>query len=345
MRKRGLIVILGFVIAFSLIQTTAAHVPLFMEGGHSLDAAVPIENPTKSWVIYSLIHEAAEPHYFYFDLPAGARIRLMLMVPIPEVAAGFRPELALMGTGLTNLSTPAAYLEIPSGAGVMILEPTTPHPEYEGFTPTSFAQLYNLDIIAPSTGRYYLAYYEPIMAGNFAIAIGYEESFSFVEWVTIPFTVLVTHLWNHQSPVGLVAPVLITLLLGFVLLFWRFPALRSKEHLLTWTGISAGLLFIASGVFLFYQMGLALLLVPVNAQIGITILFATLPIVLGVFTIRNCISSDWRHQPRQLIILFVLSLLALFLWAGWIIGPILLLITAIIPTIQLVLARRVPVPT
>jgi len=327
-------------IAFSLIQTTAAHVPLFMEGGHSLDDAVPIENPTKSWVIYSLIHEAAEPHYFYFDLPAGARIRLMLMVPVPEAAVGFRPELALMGNGLTNLSTPPAYLEIPSGAGVMILEPTTPHPEYEGFTPTAFAQLYDLDIAAPTTGRYYLAYYEPSMAGNFAIAIGYEESFSFVEWVTIPFTVLVTHLWNHQSPVGLVAPVLITLLLGFVLLFWRFPSLRSKEHLLTWTGISAGLLFIASGVFLFYQMGLALLLVPVNAQIGITLLFATLPIVLGVFAIRGCISSDWRHQPRQLIILFVLSLLALFLWAGWIIGPLLLLITTIIPTIQLLLARR-----
>ncbi len=340
MRKRGLIIILGFLIVFSLIQTTAAHVPLFMEGGHSIDEAVPIENPTKSWVIYSLIHEAAEPHYFAFDLPAGAHIRLMLMVPVLEAAIGFRPELALMGNGLTNLSTPPGYLEIPSGAQVMILEPTSPHPEYEGFTPTSFSQLYDLDIVAPTTGRYYLAYYEPNMAGNFAIAIGYEESFSFVEWVTIPFSVLVTHIWNHQTPAGLIAPVLITLLLGFLLIFWRFPALRTRAQLSSWLGITTGLLFIASGVFLFYQMGLALLLVPLNAQVAITIIFATLPIVLGVFTIRSCVSTDWQHQPRQLIILIILSLLALFLWAGWIIGPVLLLITATIPSIQLILARR-----
>jgi hypothetical protein len=345
MRKQGLIIILGVIIAFSFIQSTAAHVPLFMEGGHSLDEAVPIENPTKSWVIYSLIHEAAEPHYFYFDLPAGARIRLMLMVPIPEANIGFRPELALMGNGLTNLSTPPPYLEIPDGAEVMILEPTTPHPEYEGFTPTSFSQLYDLDIVAPTTGRYYLAYYEPNMPGNFAIAIGYEESFSFIEWVTIPFTVLVTHLWNHQTPVGLLAPVLITLLLGLSLIFWRFPDLRTKNQLLSWLGISTGLLFIASGVFVFYQMALALLLVPISGQIGITILFAALPIILGIFTIRSCVSNDWQHEPKQRVILFVLSVLALFLWAGWIIGPVLLMVTAVIPSVQLVLTHQTPAST
>lgn len=341
MRKRVLIFLLGFFITFSLIQTVAAHVPLFMEGGHTLDEAVPIENPTKSWVIYSVIHEAAEPHYFYFDLPEGVRIRLMLMVPVPEADLGFRPELALMGNGLTNLSTPPAYLEIPSGTGVMVLEPSFPHLEYEGFTPTSFARLYSLDIIAPATGRYYLAYYEPTMPGNFAIAVGYEESFTFIEWVTIPFTVITTHLWNHQTLVILFAPVLVTLILGFLLLIWRVPALRTKDQLLAWMGIVAGLLFIASGIFIFYQLVLALLQVPLNAQIGITIFFGTLPILLGIFTIRSCLSTDWTHKPRQLFLLLILGILALFLWAGWIIGPILLLITAVIPSIQLLMTRRV----
>lgn len=345
MRKRGLILLLGFILAFAFIQSATAHVPIFMEGGHSLDDAVPIENPTKSWVIYSLIHDAAEPHYFYFDLPAGARIRLMLMVPILEADQGFRPELALMGNGLTNLSVPPAYLEIPAGAGVMILEPTSPHPEYEGFTPTSFAELYDLDIVAPTTGRYYLAYYEPSGPGNFAIAIGYEETFSLLEWVTIPFTVITTHLWNHQTPAQIFAPILISLLLGFLLISWRFPTLRSKDHILTWLGITAGLLFIASGIFLFYQMTMALLLVPMNFQVGITILFGILPLVLGVLTVRSCVSTDWTHRPRQFIILVILSVLALFLWAGWIVGPILLLITVGISSVQLLLARRKPVPT
>jgi hypothetical protein len=334
------VILVGFLVAFSLIQTTAAHVPLFMVGGHSLDEAVPIENPTKSWVIYSTIDEVAEPHYFYLDMQVGERIRLMLMVPIPDGDQGFRPRLALMGDGLTNMSTPPGNLEIPSGAQVMILEPESLIPEYEGFTPTSFYVLYDLDILAPSTGHYYLAYYEPVMSGNFAIAVGYQEIFSFTEWVTVPFTVLITHLWNYQSPLTIIAPILVTLLLGFVLVFWRYQRLREDPQLLIWMGITCGLLFVASGIFLLYQMGLALLQVPVSPQIAITIIFGTIPIILGFFTIRSFVSTDWSHKPRQLILLFILAISALFLWAGWILGPILLMLTAAIASIQLLLKLR-----
>jgi hypothetical protein len=345
MRKRGLVLFLGFIVAFSLIQTVAAHVPLFMEGGHTLEEAVLIENPTKSWVIYSTIHEAAEPHYFYFEMEAGERIRLILHVPVPDGLQGFRPRLALMGNGLTNLSTPPDYLEMPNGAGVMILEPTTPHPEYEGFTPTSFYELYDLDITASTTGEYYLAYYEPTRTGNFAVAIGYQEIFTFTEWVTVPFSVLVTHLWNYQTPVTLIAPLVITLLIGYILVYWRSPALRTRDQILSWLGITAGLLFIASGMFIFYQMGVALLQVPANAQIGITIAFGLLPVLFGLFTLRSCISTEWTRNPRQLLLLFILGILALFFWAGWIFGSSLLLITAIISAIQLVLTRRMATAT
>lgn len=345
MRKRGLVLFLGFIVAFSLIQTVAAHVPLFMEGGHTLEEAVVIENPTKSWVIYSMIDEVAEPHYFYFEMQAGERIRLILHVPVPDGLQGFRPRLALMGEGLTNLSTPPDYLEIPTGVGVMILEPTTPHPEYEGFTPTSFYKLYDLDITAPTTGQYYLAYYEPTRTGNFAVAIGYQEVFTVTEWINVPFSVLVTHLWNYQSPFTLIVPVLITLLIGYVLLYWRYPALRTRDQILAWLGISAGLLFITSGVFIFYQMGIALLQVPANVQIGITIAFGLLPVLLGLFTIRSCLSAEWTRNPRQLLLLIILGILALFFWAGWILGPSLLLITAIIASIQLVVTHRMATPT
>jgi hypothetical protein len=341
MRKRGLVLFLGFIVTFALIQTVAAHVPLFMEGGHTLEEAVVIENPTKSWVIYSMIDEVAEPHYFNFEMQAGERIRLILHVPVPDGLQGFRPHLALMGNGLTNLSTPPDYLEIPSGAGVMILEPTTPHPEYEGFTPTSFYELYDLDITAPTTGEYYLAYYEPTRTGNFAVAIGYQEIFTITEWITVPFNVLVTHLWNYQAPFTLILPVLITLLIGYSLLYWRYPTLRTREQILSWLGITAGLLFIASGVFIFYQMVYALLQVPANMQIGITIAFGLLPVVLGLFTLRTCLSTEWTQKPRQLVLLFILGSLALFFWAGWILGPSVLLITTIIPSIQLLVARRI----
>ena len=344
MRRRALLVLVGFLLVFSLMQTAVAHVPLFMEGGHDLDDAVVITNPTKSWVLYSTIDEIAEPHYFYFDMHAGQHIRLILNIPVPDGARGFRPRLALMGPGLTNLSTPPVYLEIPTGAGVMILEPTTPHLEFEGFTPTAFLELYDLDLSAPTTGRYYLAYYEPTMTGNFAVAIGYEETFTFVEWVTVPLTVLITHTWNYQTPLTLLTPLLLTLLLGFLLLYWRYPILRTRNQFLTWLGLTAALLFIASGVFIFYQLVLALLQVPANLLIGVTFTFGSLPLVLGFLTLRTCLSAEWTQKPRSLIVLLILSVLALFLWAGWILGPVLVMITATLPALQLLLAHQTPAP-
>ncbi|MDO8056352.1 MAG: hypothetical protein Q6361_05775, partial [Candidatus Hermodarchaeota archaeon] len=255
-------------------------------------------------------------------------------------ARGFQPRLALMGPGLANLSTPPVYLEIPTGASVMILEPTTPHPEFEGFTPTSFLELYDLDISAPTTGRYFLAYYEPTMTGNFAVAIGYEETFTFVEWVTVPFTALITHTWNYQSPLTLLAPVLLTMLLGFLFIYLRYPLLRTRNQFLTWLGLTAGLLFIASGVFIFYQLVLALLQVPANLLIGVTIAFGSFPLILGFLTLRTCLSAEWTRKPRQLLVLIILGVLALFLWAGWILGPVLLIITATLPGLQLLFTRQ-----
>jgi len=178
------------------------------------------------------------------------------------------------------------------------------------------------------------------MPGNFAIAVGYQETFSFTEWVTVPFTVLITHLWNHQTPLTIIAPILLTLLLGFVLLLWRYPHLRTKQELITWVGITVGLLFIASGILILYQMGIALLQVPASPQIAITILFGTIPIILGLLAIRSFVSTDWQHKPHQLLLLFILAILALFLWAGWILGPILLMLASAIASIQLLLERR-----
>jgi hypothetical protein len=132
---------------------------------------------------------------------------------------------------------------------------------------------------------------------------------------------------------------------GLILLFWRYPHLHTKRQVLAWLGITAGLMFVASGVFIFYQMGLALLLVPANPQVGITLVFGTLPIIIGLLTIRNCLVPDWTQRPRQLLYLFIFSVLALFLWAGWIVTPIFLIIITLIPSIQLVIARQASTST
>ncbi|MFX1265574.1 MAG: hypothetical protein ACFFH0_09365, partial [Promethearchaeota archaeon] len=181
MNRRLLILLASIALIGLLTNSVSAHVPVAPEPGETLDTAVELVNPTKSWVVYSDLHEGEEPHYFRFQIEQEERIRLTLMIPISQDPLEFRPVMALMGPGLANEGVAPDYLETPESGGVVIVESGTPHPEYEGFTPTSFYSMANLDIVATQTGTYFLAVYEASSGGRFAIALGYIESFNIDE--------------------------------------------------------------------------------------------------------------------------------------------------------------------
>ena len=114
MKQRLFLYLTLIVSLFTLVQSATAHVPVAGEPGETLDTALEIRNPLKSWVLYDEIHEAGEPHYYTFQMKAGNRLRLILNLPAELQASTFRPNLVLIGPRIIN-STPAPnYLEIPT---------------------------------------------------------------------------------------------------------------------------------------------------------------------------------------------------------------------------------------
>jgi hypothetical protein len=329
MKGRFVLFLAMVVTTLMLVQGVAAHVPVGGEPGDSLDTALEIENPLKSWVMYHDLHEEGEAHYYTFDMEAGDRLRIILNLPAELEASAFRPILILIGPGLVNSTSAPDYLEIPQGDGYVIYDDFSLHEEYEGFTPSAFFEIHDIDTTIPETGTYYLAIYDAAEHERYALAIGYQEVFTFDEWILVAFNVITIHLWEGQNIVAILSPWIVVLLLGIIFYSRKGEEIGIENDVLTWTGIIAGLLFIGSGLALLHQMVWALLQVPANAQVVITMLFASFPILIGIATLR-ALKTGWKSDTSRILKLALVSGLAIFAWAGLLIGPTLLLLVSIV---------------
>ncbi|MFW9887910.1 MAG: hypothetical protein ACFFER_07000 [Candidatus Thorarchaeota archaeon] len=329
MRTRFVLILAVAMTTFMFVQGAAAHVPVGGEPGASLDTALEIENPLKSWVMYHELHEEGEAHYYTFEMEAGDRLRLILNLPADLESSAFRPILILIGPGLSNTTSAPDYLEMPQGSGYVIYNEHSLHQNYEGFTPSAFFEILDIDTTVPETGKYYLAIYDEAKHERYALAIGFQEEFTFDEWILVALNVITIHLWEGQNIVAILSPWLITLLLGIVFYSRKGEEIGIENDVLTWTGVISGLLFIGSGLALLFQMIWALLRVPANAQVVITMLFALCPILIGIVALR-ALKTGWKNDKSRILKITLLSGLAVFTWAGLLIGPTLLLLVSIV---------------
>ncbi len=329
MRKNALLGML-LVSLMLLVSPVLAHTPLEPGDNEELETATVVTDPTKSWAVYAELHEEGEAQYYRLDLNDGERLKAMLYIPIAE--KGFKPNLVIMGPGISSQDTVPEYVEVPDGAGVILVEAEeTAMPEYEPFTPSSYyyPAEYDLEISVP--GEYFIAVYEPDRGGRYGLAIGYREEFGVDEWLLIPLDVIDIHQWEGQPLALIIAPMLIALAAGLLTIVWL------KRHLLQrigfWLAALAGLLFIGSGFMTLAQMLIALSSATFDASAALTIVFAVLPILLGIGILKLAARDNMTAKTRSLVALFGLS--GLIVWAGVLIGPVLALLASIIPTFRM----------
>jgi len=330
MKLRVILFFLLLLALILLVQGVLAHTPLEPPfDNESLATAYGVPDPTKSWAIYAELHEGGEAQYYRLDMEQGERLRLMLFIPISE-RERFKPNLVVMGPGITSQDAPREFVEIASGVGVTVLEgQLSAEPAYEPFTPSVYYYLADLDSDVSVAGTYYVAVYEAHQGGRYGLAVGYREEFGPDEWLMIPIDVIGVHQWEGQSIGVILAPMLATLIIAFSLLIWRRPAIF--RNFFNVTGVSAGLLYLGSGAMMFAQMIWALTAAGPDFSAVLTIVFTLLPIVLGVAILRLVIKDPNRVTRRVRVSIALLGVLGLFTWAGLLIGPVLALLTSMLP--------------
>lgn len=283
-------------VALLAIPLAAAHVPLVGSEHREIDAS-------RSWAFYEEL-EQGETDVWSFDLQAGERIFILVSVPVGTTWA---PDVELTGP-----------------TGDVALDATT-RIGYEPFTPYASREIVRLDAPAPTTGRYSLVITGS--GGPYALGFGIAESFSLTEWITIPYQVLLIHLWQGQSGWLLALPYLVGLVVAF-----GYSALRNHTARAVPQVAAAGL-FLGSGLERALQLGIA------GAEGASDVLTAgTLTAILAAVSIALAWGTWRAKNPWALVALGVVSV---FLWAGLYVGSLLAISAGIA---SLALRRRAASP-
>jgi len=221
-------------------------------------------------------------------------------------------------------------VEVPAGYGHVVVNGTLKGRDYEPFTPASYYQIGKVDITVNRTATYYIAVFEPDRGGDFGIAIGYIESFTAEEWLLIPFSLISIHLWEEQPLLLVLAPLLLTIVLGPVALAWwgrrngKWPF--SPRF---WLGASVALLLIGTGAMTVLQMVMALAISENPAGGVVTAFFAAIPLALGFWALRLAYLGQSGTGARLRMAL--IGALGLLVWGGLVIGPVLAFVHSLLP--------------
>lgn len=329
MWRRSKSICVTFIMLFvgtAIISTVCAHVPLQGEG-YGLEDAVVIDDPLKSWVIYSE-YKDARPLYYKFDLLENDRLKAGLLT----IDKNFVPDLTILGPGLNSDFEEHFHdeFEIPDGYGLLHIHgEKQDKKDYEPFTPSSYYQVLDLDISVNEAGTYFLIVDSTEGSGKIGIVIGYVESFTFVEWLRVPFDVAFVHNWEGQDYLFILLPMIIIVFGGLLINGYYFKSSLNVSQLLAFLG---SLTFFGSGVIILHQMVIALLGSTVDALLFVTLIFAAFPILLGYSIIRKATKSELSFG--QEIRLLVYGLIGLFFWAGYIVGPLLVISSALIKVLK-----------
>jgi hypothetical protein len=328
--KRVILCILMAGALLLLAGSAAAHSPVPGVGeGSSPETASVVSEPLKSWAFYTELHEGREAHYFRMELTAGDRLVVNLFIPTEEKGR-FLPGVVIIGPGVPANDTPPSYVEVEAGMNAMVVNGTLPDkPGYEPFTPAAYYYLVDLDLKVTEKGTYYVAVHEPDNGGRYGIAIGYIETFTASDWILVPFNILEVRAWEGQPVTEALAPMLFTIVLGVGMLAWSRP--RVFETASGIVGTSGGLILLGSGIGMLVETMMALSRAPEAGGL-VTFLLFTLPIMaMGLAVVRMYTKAPESLNGRKRALLLVAGILGILLWGGYIVGPMMCIIAALMP--------------
>lgn len=324
--RRGWVALLVLLLCATPV---VAHVPSFPEENTTPETAIDVPNPVKSRVFYDSLH-GGQAKYYRLTVPAGERLYVETFTPRRD---GLTPSIVVMSPGIETRDSVPDGVTVPDGMGALVVEGTRPeHARYELFTPSANYHTATFEADVLRERSYLIAIYEPDnQSGPVGVTIGYEEEFSPTEYLGVAFDRIRIHLWEGQHPVSVFGPYLLTILAGIGVVGGRWRAHWENEF--PRLGLTVGgLLLVGTGVNTFVQMGLALEQTGLTLAALVTGLFILIPLGGGAWTVRLGLQADYSLPMRRRLALGLIGVLAVLTWAGFIVGPVILMGIAVLPT-------------
>ncbi|NYT01049.1 MAG: hypothetical protein GKB99_04930 [Methanocellales archaeon] len=328
-----LISLLTTALVFTLLSTALAHSPLFPDENYSPATAYQIEDPLKSWAIYTALNNPEKGDYYKFKMSSGDRIQVSVFTPKRPSNSGFLPSLALMTPGNTQKDILPAYVEVPYSYGAIVVNGIDPvQATYEPFSPGWIYETVNLNMKAPTDGIYYLVVFNnDHMTGNYGLAVGYIEEFTPIEIVMVPYNLQGVYAWEGQNRFVTLLPIILMLVIGGIILYWRSNHGKAPKGISKWLAAFAGLAFLGSAANTIYQILLTFRITGFKGEVVLTLLFVFIYLLLALFTFIYAVRNKPDLTPRRRGVLILIGIVALFSWSGLYVGPALAIFAALVP--------------
>jgi len=312
-----------------LVIPAQAHVPVSADNNHDLSTALSIEHPQKSYAIYGHLHDAGGAAYYELRMQPGDRLVLSLMnngygTPVPDMIV-MGPDIPLAQAAISPTVT------IPNGYGAVLIPGHQPlRAEYEPFSPGVISKVANYSQEITSAGTWYVAVVSPADETQYSLAVGYREEFSPLEWALVPVSLIETHLGEGPFILEILAPLIAVVILGFILIGRRVQRQGRKPGISFWLASIGGLLCLGGAATTFVQMLHATSITGYTLEVTITLLFVLVPAILGLAALRIARQAGPRTLRCRMYLLAI-GIVGLIFWAGLVIGPVLVIIAAVVP--------------
>ena len=197
-------------------------------------SALEIPDPIVSWAMYEELSNNVL--YYKFDAKKGDKLFANIVIPKLDGLEDFSPSLVFITPSFTvNLiselkvldSTESFSFPIPDGYDAIVFDydGVLPSKEfYEPFGQITYWERQEINLVVPVDGTYYLAVYDSNGDyGKLALAIGYVEDFSAIDFMTVlPYAWFESRYFveDYMTPV-IVSLVTLGLISGGIFLVYR----------------------------------------------------------------------------------------------------------------------------
>ena len=328
-RKGALIAIVVVLSILVLATPSEAHSPLFPVENHTIDTAMPIAEPERSFAVYHDL-EPEEASYYEFYMGEGDRILMQVFIPYsPE--SGFVPSFALLIPGDGPGDDLPDYVEVPEGYRALVLPGDDgAEGELEPFTPGPIFLMAEIDVDAPVDGDYYAVVYSSDEGGAYTFVIGYLEGFTAEEILSLPINLLDIYQWEGQGLWQALAPYLLMFVVGLALAIYGYTIMGKPESWVKWLALISSLAFLGSSASVVAQLAFSFTRVPLSMSAFLSLGFALVYLILALVMARFAYKRKPLGTGNRAVFIFV-GIVGLGLWGGFYIGPILALIVAFAP--------------
>jgi len=316
--------------ALLLVATPAlAHVPQFGADNHSPETAIRVDEPTKSWAIYDTVgpDQAA---YYRFSLEAGERLYVSLFSP----RADGRPSVVVMrqdGAAGPPDPAPPPQVTVPAGYTAEVVAGTpAASADFEPFTPAAYYVTAEVDRTPTAPGTYLLAVYDGSGEGGpVGTALGRTESFSPVEYLTVPLDALSIHAWEGDPLLLVAGPGAALFLVGLAPLR---RALSGRDRPVTrWLLGAAALALVGTAANLAAQLAVALATAGLTPVALVTVALVAVPVAVAAWLLRVATAPALALTPRRRLGLLLAGVGGLATWAGLLVAPLVPILVALAP--------------